>query len=65
MYIKDIPRHVDIQTRQQYLHVRKEQLVTIISPLDDLWKKGGIENIAKRVCDTTSQKSEKKSIDNQ
>lgn len=43
IYIKDILGHFDIKTTQRYLHVRKEQLVTIISPLDDLWKKGGIE----------------------
>gem|GEM_PF-5333381 len=27
----------------RYLHVRKEQLINIVSPIDDLWKKGGIE----------------------
>jgi integrase/recombinase XerD len=43
IYIKDILGHFNIKTTQRYLHVRKEQLVTIISPLDDLWKKGGIE----------------------
>lgn len=43
MYIKDILGHFNIKTTERYLHVRKEQLVRIISPLDDLWKKGGIE----------------------
>ena len=43
IYIKDILGHFNIKTTERYLHVRKEQLVTIISPLDDLWKKGGIE----------------------
>ncbi len=43
MYIKDILGHFNIKTTQRYLHVRKDQLVTIVSPLDDLWKKGGIE----------------------
>jgi len=42
MYIKDLLGHFDIKTTQRYLHVRKEQLVVITSPLDDLWKKGGI-----------------------
>jgi len=41
--IKDILGHFNIKTTERYLHVRKEQLVTIVSPLDDLWKKGGIE----------------------
>ncbi len=27
----------------RYLHVRKEELVNIASPLDDFWKKGGIQ----------------------
>lgn len=42
MYIKDLFGHFNIKTTQRYLHVRKEQLVVITSPLDDLWKKGGI-----------------------
>jgi integrase/recombinase XerD len=42
MYIKDLLGHFDIKTTQRYLHVRKEQLVVITSPLDDPWKKGGI-----------------------
>lgn len=43
VYIRDILGHFNIKTTERYLHVRKEQLVTIVSPLDDLWKKGGIE----------------------
>jgi integrase/recombinase XerD len=43
IYIKEILGHFNIKTTERYLHVRKEQLVTIISPLDDLWRKGGIE----------------------
>ena len=27
----------------RYLHVGKEQLVNIVSPLDDLWRKGEIK----------------------
>lgn len=42
MYIKDLLGHFNIKTTQRYLHVRKEQLVVITSPLDDLWKKGGL-----------------------
>lgn len=43
IYIKELLGHFDIKTTQRYLHVRKEQLVVITSPLDDLWKKGGID----------------------
>lgn len=43
VYIKDILGHLNINTTERYLHVRKEQLATIVSPLDDMWKKGGIE----------------------
>ncbi|MEJ7681845.1 MAG: tyrosine-type recombinase/integrase [Segetibacter sp.] len=42
IFIKDLLGHFDIKTTERYLHVRKEQLVVITSPLDDLWKKGGI-----------------------
>ena len=42
-YIKDILGHFNIKTTERYLHVKKEQLVNIVSPLDDLWKKGGLE----------------------
>ncbi len=43
IYIKNLLGHFNIKTTERYLHVRKEQLVVINSPLDDLWKKGGIE----------------------
>lgn len=42
-YIKDILGHFDIRTTERYLHVSKKNLVNIISPLDDLWRKGKIE----------------------
>lgn len=42
IFIKDLLGHFNIKTTEKYLHVRKEQLVVITSPLDDLWKKGGI-----------------------
>ncbi|MBI1344208.1 MAG: tyrosine-type recombinase/integrase [Terrimonas sp.] len=41
-YIKDILGHFNIKTTERYLHVSKRALVNIISPLDDLWKKGKI-----------------------
>ena len=42
-YIKDLLGHFSIKTTERYLHVRKEQLVNIVSPLDDLWKKQAIK----------------------
>lgn len=42
-YIKDLLGHFDIKTTERYLHVAKKSLVNIISPLDDLVKKEGIE----------------------
>ncbi len=42
-YIKDILGHFSIKTIERYLHVSKKQLVNIVSPLDDLWRKGGLE----------------------
>ena len=41
-YIKDILGHFNIKTTERYLHVSKKDLVNIISPLDDLWRKGKI-----------------------
>ncbi|MGH2552440.1 MAG: tyrosine-type recombinase/integrase, partial [Chitinophagaceae bacterium] len=42
-YIKDLLGHFSIKTTERYLHVKKEQLVNIISPLDDLWRSGKID----------------------
>lgn len=42
-YIKDLLGHFSIKTTERYLHVSKKQLVNIISPFDDLWKKNEIE----------------------
>jgi integrase/recombinase XerD len=42
-YIKDLLGHFDIRTTERYLHVSKQQLVNIISPLDDLIKKEKID----------------------
>ncbi len=42
-YIKDLLGHFDIKTTERYLHVSTQQLVNIVSPLDDLWKKESIE----------------------
>lgn len=41
-FIKDILGHFSIKTTERYLHVSREKLVTIISPLDDIWEKGDI-----------------------
>ena len=42
-YIKDLLGHFSIKTTERYLHVARQQLVNIVSPLDDLWKTGRIE----------------------
>ncbi|MBG9378409.1 tyrosine-type recombinase/integrase [Panacibacter sp. DH6] len=41
-YIKDLLGHFNIKTTERYLHVRKDKLINIVSPLDDLWQKGKI-----------------------
>ena len=38
-YIKELPGHYDIKTTERYLHVAREKLVFISSPLDYLFKK--------------------------
>lgn len=42
-YIQELLGHFSIKTTTRYLHVAKEKLVVIESPLDSLWKGGGIE----------------------
>lgn len=42
-YIKDLLGHFNIKTTERYLHVSKQQLVNIVSPFDDLWKKESID----------------------
>ncbi len=42
-YIKDLLGHFNIKTTEIYLHVSKQKLVNIISPLDDLIRNEGIE----------------------
>ena len=41
-YIKDLLGHFNIRTTERYLHVSKKQLVNIISPFEDLWKKAEV-----------------------
>jgi site-specific recombinase XerD len=41
-FIKDLLGHFDIRTTERYTHVRKDTLINITSPLDDLWLKGDI-----------------------
>ena len=42
-YIKDILGHFDIKTTERYLHVARQKLVNIASPLDDLFGKEKID----------------------
>jgi integrase/recombinase XerD len=42
-YIKDLLGHFNIKTTERYLHLSKQSLVNIVSPLDDLFKKGTID----------------------
>jgi integrase/recombinase XerD len=42
-YIKELLGHFSIKTTERYLHVSRRDLVNIVSPLDDLYRKGAIE----------------------
>lgn len=42
-YIQELLGHFSIKTTTRYLHVAKEKLVVIESPLDSLWKAGKID----------------------
>jgi site-specific recombinase XerD len=42
-FIQELLGHFSIKTTTRYLHVAKEKLVIIESPLDSLWKQGGID----------------------
>ncbi len=42
-FIKDLLGHFDIKTTERYLHVARQRLVNIISPLDDLFEKEKID----------------------
>jgi integrase/recombinase XerD len=42
-FIQELLGHLSIKTTTRYFHVAKEQLVVIESPLDSLWKLGGID----------------------
>ena len=37
-YIKDLLGHFSIKTTERYLHVKRETLVTVVNPLDELYK---------------------------
>ncbi len=37
-YIKELLGHFSIKTTERYLHVRRDQLITILNPLDELYK---------------------------
>lgn len=39
---KGFIRSFNIKAKERYLHVRKEKLINIISPLDDRWQKNTI-----------------------
>jgi integrase/recombinase XerD len=41
--MQELLSHFSIKTTTRYLHLAKEKLVAIESPLDNLWKKGEIE----------------------
>lgn len=44
-YIKDLLGHFSIKTTERYLHVKKEQLVNILSPIDSLWERASEDTL--------------------
>ena len=52
-YIKELLGHFDIRTTERYLHVSKDKLVNIVSPLDNLYED---EQIDARIADTNNIK---------
>ncbi len=42
-YIKDLLGHFSIKTTERYLHVKKEQLINIPNPLDELMRSGELD----------------------
>ena len=50
---KDIPGHFNIKTTELYTHLSKTKLITIISPLDDLWLNGDILKLLRGRSDNT------------
>ncbi len=42
-YIQELLGHFSIKTTERYLHVAKDKLINVVSPLDDLWRKGNID----------------------
>ncbi|MBC7536355.1 MAG: site-specific integrase [Ferruginibacter sp.] len=42
-YIKDLLGHFNINTTTRYLHVKREMLVNIKSPLDEIYKSGNMD----------------------
>ena len=42
-YIKELLGHFSIHTTNRYLHVKRESLVNIKSPLDEMFKTGDYE----------------------
>jgi site-specific recombinase XerD len=53
-YIKELLGHFDIRTTERYLHVSKEKLINIISPLDSLYNED--EEWGLRITDTDNTK---------
>lgn len=52
-YIEELLGHFDIRTTERYLHVSKEKLINIVSPLDDLYENN---ELALCIADTNNTK---------